>query len=307
MLLTVVLFSYNQSKFVGAAIDSLLSQDCLDYELLILDDASSDGTQEVIRQRLLQKTNPRPIVRCILNDYNCGLAAQVNRAFRETRTDIVILAAGDDMSFPDRVSYTWEQMSRDPSIVMLNLDQTVIDDGDFELPQLPETGDRPQRSVSLNMLMERSNSHLSGAARSYRKAVWGEFGPLNEACPTEDSTLLLRAALLGRVVAVDKPGIKYRIHKMNLSSVSRFHRISAIRIGLQYRHDAKTARTKGLLRQGQYFRLNLWIASTVTRKGYRRTRYLARRFARDLLSWRRWNMYRGVFRIHLRRARRSAR
>jgi glycosyltransferase involved in cell wall biosynthesis len=85
---------YNGRKFIGAAIESVLAQSFGDFELVIADNCSTDGTVDVIRQF----TDPR--IRLIVNEQNLGPERNWNTVAEAAGADLVKLLCADDVLFP---------------------------------------------------------------------------------------------------------------------------------------------------------------------------------------------------------------
>ena len=97
-LVSVVCLCYNQSKYVADAIQSVWDQSYENIELIIVDDASSDGSQEVIKEKL-QGTDTR----FIEIKKNVGNCAAFNQGFRASKGDYLIDLAADDLLLPERI------------------------------------------------------------------------------------------------------------------------------------------------------------------------------------------------------------
>lgn len=104
---------FNVRPFVAEAITSVLSQSFADFELLIVDDGSSDGTDEVVRSF----TDPR--IRYIRYDKNRGLVAVLNDGLREARGRYIARMDGDDRMHAERLKRQLAVMEADPGVVVL--------------------------------------------------------------------------------------------------------------------------------------------------------------------------------------------
>ncbi len=93
--ISVCIPAFNAAPWIAATIESVLSQTRRDFELLILDDCSTDGTLEVVRRY----TDPR--IRLSGNDRNLGAEASWNRVLSLARGDYVKLLCSDDLIYPD--------------------------------------------------------------------------------------------------------------------------------------------------------------------------------------------------------------
>jgi glycosyltransferase involved in cell wall biosynthesis len=99
---SIIMLTYNQQDFVADAIRAALAQQCEPVEILISDDCSPDGTWEVIQQVVKGYAGPHT-VRLNRNPRNQGVNAHLWSCVQRTSGDIIVAAAGDDISEPDRV------------------------------------------------------------------------------------------------------------------------------------------------------------------------------------------------------------
>ena len=100
---SVVLLTYNQEAYVQEALQSLLSQDYDDLEIVVSDDASTDGTWQVIQQKFVEYTGHKRVV-LNRNERNLGIVGNYFKAFSVATGDVIFTAAGDDVSLPNRCS-----------------------------------------------------------------------------------------------------------------------------------------------------------------------------------------------------------
>jgi glycosyltransferase involved in cell wall biosynthesis len=106
---TVAISTFNRSGLVGRAIDSVLHQDSPVSEIIVVDDASTDNTADVIRGRY-------PDVRYLRQAVNRGPCAARNRALREATNEWVVLLDDDDTLLPDALSSIAFQIEQGPEI-----------------------------------------------------------------------------------------------------------------------------------------------------------------------------------------------
>jgi glycosyltransferase involved in cell wall biosynthesis len=88
---SVVVPCYNQARFLGEAIESVLSQGYPDFEIIVVDDGSKDGTQEVASSYARENSRVR-----LVTQVNRGLAAARNRGLVEARGEYVVFLDSDD-------------------------------------------------------------------------------------------------------------------------------------------------------------------------------------------------------------------
>src|SRR5262245_31931738 len=112
--LSVIMPVYNGAKYIGTAIDSILCQTLQNFELLVLDDGSTDDTPAILARcatsdrRIRVFTRPRQ-----------GQIASRNELLHLARSDIVACADADDICLPDRFERQLPVMLRDPDLWVL--------------------------------------------------------------------------------------------------------------------------------------------------------------------------------------------
>ena len=90
---SVIMYAYNLEKIVNVAIESVLNQKFDNYELIIVNDGSSDNTLEVLK-KYEEKANGK--IRVINNKKNIGLSASRNKAIRQAKGEYIVHLDGDD-------------------------------------------------------------------------------------------------------------------------------------------------------------------------------------------------------------------
>lgn len=97
-LVSVIMPSYNTEKFIAASVKSVISQTYQDWELIIVDDRSTDNTDEAVRPFLLDER-----IKYIKNDVNSGAALSRNRALREAKGKWIAFLDSDDLWTDDKI------------------------------------------------------------------------------------------------------------------------------------------------------------------------------------------------------------
>lgn len=97
-LVSIIMPSYNTAEYIAESIQSVLSQSYTDWELIVVDDRSTDNTDDVINPYLTDKR-----VKYIKNDTNSGAAVSRNRALREARGKWIAFLDSDDIWMPDKL------------------------------------------------------------------------------------------------------------------------------------------------------------------------------------------------------------
>src|SRR5262245_55195681 len=102
---------YNGQRFLRATLDSLLAQTFTDFELIICDNASTDGTEAICREYAARD----PRVTYVRHDRNLGPAPNYNACFAHARGELFKWAAADDVVEPKFLQRCIEMLDSDPT------------------------------------------------------------------------------------------------------------------------------------------------------------------------------------------------
>src|SRR5690606_32610740 len=119
-VLTIIMPVYNASRYVAQAIEGILEQTYDDFELIIADDGSTDGSREIIERYKDQRIILSP------NSSNLGKTTTVNRIFKTARGRYVTIHDADDVSEPSRFEIQLETLDRDSSMVLCGSNFSVM-------------------------------------------------------------------------------------------------------------------------------------------------------------------------------------
>lgn len=97
-LVSIIMPSYNTGRFIKETIESVLAQSYSAWELIIVDDCSTDNTDDVVNQYLADER-----IRYIKNDTNSGAAVSRNRALREAKGKWIAFLDSDDLWEPEKL------------------------------------------------------------------------------------------------------------------------------------------------------------------------------------------------------------
>jgi len=221
---------YNGANYIAEAITSHLEQDFSDFELVVSDNCSDDGTADIVNEFV--KADNR--VTYSRNDTNVGGPANFNRLFRLTSGELFRWAAADDRIEPGYLSKVVEMMDADPAIVIGHSDALLIDpksepmlkmhqgylggDGFMEAIKLyPPAGDErfhsdhPHNRIDAVINNNHRNFYIFGIMR--RSTMMQT--KLHGAFYGGDRTLLVEMALRGTFRKVPEPLFASRSHAKN--------------------------------------------------------------------------------------------
>ena len=257
-LVTFALIAYNQEKFIREAVKGAFSQTYEPLEIILSDDCSSDRTFEIMKEMADAYDGPHE-VRARQNEVNLGLAGHVNTVVQHSIGEILLLAAGDDVSLPYRTCMSIDLLNENKNSAAALLSADVIDDtgktiGEF----LCKTRKGRGNTQTIDDLLS-WNHKTFGATRAVRREVFTKFGPLNESCPTEDTPLLLRSLILGTNAISQLKAIQYRRHDSNLSGAASMKKMNISTIYQQYTDDIDTAESLNIITYNIANNLRRWL------------------------------------------------
>ncbi|MFC5758040.1 glycosyltransferase family 2 protein [Rhizobium sp. GCM10022189] len=206
--ISVLINNYNYGRFVGRAIDSALSQEMADVEIIVVDDGSSDESRSV-----LEAYGDR--VKVIFQE-NSGQAAAINAAVKSSSGGILCFLDADDWWAPGKLSATVETFRSHPEVSLTyHRLQPISIDGSPILKPIPRTlcsGDlSPQLTRSAGWWPFPMTSAIS-----VRRSAWDAAGPIPEQFRiSADAWLTGIYPFLGDVAALPETLGFYRIHNNN--------------------------------------------------------------------------------------------
>ncbi len=197
---SVIIPTYQRAHSVGRSIDSALSQTFSDLEVLVIDDGSTDGTDE----RVMSIDDPR--VRYVRLPQNSGVAAARNRGIRESRGRYVAFLDSDDIWFPDKIARQlerFEQLGEDIGLVYGGVEQH---DGHGNT----ETTRPSHRGRLHRELLRRNVIHGGGSNVMIPRHVVARVGFFDESLPAiEDYDYWLRISRGHDIDFVDAVVMRY--------------------------------------------------------------------------------------------------
>jgi glycosyltransferase involved in cell wall biosynthesis len=212
---TICVVSYNQESYIKESVQSALNQDYPNLEVIISDDASTDGTFEIIENVVSNYNGPHKVI-VNRNNKNMGVIEHINFVvFNLINTQYFILQAGDDISLSNRVSEIMKVfINEKPSSICTNA--IKIDEHNNEYGQFIKDNTILERKRYLkDFLIQGSNAF--GASMAYDIEIFRFFGQIPLTVRNEDFILNARASLLNGMKFHNKNLIKYRIHEESLS------------------------------------------------------------------------------------------
>lgn len=200
--LSVVMPARNARLFLDESIGSIINQTFTDFEFIILDDASTDGTYA----KLQEWASRDPRIRLFHSDKKLGLVGSSNFLSEKVSTPIMARMDADDVSHPDRLHRQWEVLKENPDIVAVG---TLCDGIDIKGRSI-----RPRDRWRL----VRQSPYIPfphGSAMFRSAAMQAIGGYQKEFEYGEDQDFFFKMRAQGRVVTLPKCLYSYRYHDEN--------------------------------------------------------------------------------------------
>ena len=204
--LTVLMPVYNGEQYIMEAVESALCQSFREFELLIVDDCSSDGTSEILHGF----RDPR--MRILRNDERLKLAGALNRGMAEARGRYIARMDADDIMRPDRLQLQLDYLESHPAVGCCGGWVRTFGDGAKELREYPAGEER----VKAFALFYAPFAH---PAVMFRKE-WFEREQLRydgSYYPTEDYELWSRAMFSFPCDNLQRVLVDYRVHGKSMT------------------------------------------------------------------------------------------
>jgi len=200
--LSVVMPVHNALAFLDASIKSILEQTFTDFEFVILDDASTDGSTELLREWARRDAR----IQLHHSTARLGLSGSSNAVVAKAQASIVARMDADDVTHPDRLRRQLDVLETYPDIAVVGTLCNGID-----------AGGRIVRPRDRWRLVRRSAYiPFPHGAVMFRRAVFDAVGGYDEnAVRAEDQDLFSRMATKGRVVTLPDILYSYRYHSNN--------------------------------------------------------------------------------------------
>ena len=160
---SVILSAYNAEQYLGEAIESILAQTFTDFELLVVNDGSTDRTADIVRGYADYR------VQLVTNPSNLGLAKSLNQGIAVARGRYIARQDADDFSLPERLQKQFDFMERHSQVAVLGTGRRILSSsGPIK------SGRMPMASPSFSDMLK--SNRIVGASAMIRKKRLDEVG-----------------------------------------------------------------------------------------------------------------------------------
>lgn len=204
---TVLMPVYNAEKFLPEAIKSVLAQTYTDFELLIINDGSTDRSREII----LSFCDPR--IRLIDNEKNMRLVFSLNKGLQLAKGKYIARQDADDIASPKRLKKQIEYLEKNPQIVLLGSWAEIID----ERGKLISVWKRPTGHCSIVWRLLFNNCLVHSSVMFPRDNVLKVGGYNSSTVYGQDYDLWVRLSKVGKIKQLPEVLLKHRVSSESIS------------------------------------------------------------------------------------------
>ena len=199
--ITVLLSVFNDEKYIGKAIDSILNQTFADFELLIIDDCSTDKTVGVIQNYKDSR------IRLIVNKRNIDITKSLNKGLSLARGIYIARHDSDDISAPNRLEKQFNFLENNKDYVAVGSHTEVIDENSNHIEFL-----RCEISAEEIYYNLSYRNNLTSSSIMFLKEIIYDIGSYDESSShSEDYEFLFRISRKYKIYVIAEYLVKYRI------------------------------------------------------------------------------------------------
>lgn len=208
-LVSVVMCTYNGTKYLDEQVRSILDQDYENMELVIVDDCSTDGTWAKLNEwqrKFAEK------IRIYQNEHNLGLNANFCKAIDLANGDFIAISDQDDIWLQDKISKTLPVFFADAKVVMAYTTSISVRDGK-EVKGNPNERTNLFRGNDTRQIVMFPT--VAGHDMVFRSIEGLKPLRIPDGIPIYDWWIAIKSTCVGNVVAIDSPCVKHRLHDSN--------------------------------------------------------------------------------------------
>jgi len=207
---SILLPVYNSEKYLRRAIDSLVNQTFTDFELLILNDGSSDRSEQIIQSYIDSR------IVYVKNEVNKGLIYSLNKGIALAKGEFVARMDGDDICLPERLQKQYDWLEKSASTAVVGCHVSFIDDSESITGEWKEDVETKSHSqIKKKMCWENCMAHSSVMVRA---EILKQYRYKENQKDTEDYDLWLRILADNQVIEkVPEKLLLYRVHESSIT------------------------------------------------------------------------------------------
>lgn len=213
MRFSIIIPTYNNAQFLARAIESALNQTHQNFEILIVDDASTDNTEQIVQSFVADDDRIRYFK---LSSNSGGAAAPKNHALKFAQGELIAVLDSDDEWLPEKLERQLKLFKEHPTVSFIGCHELIVDEQGIErLYQIPEVPNVMHRILQSDYLG-------GGSCTAYRRDVFNRYGGFDEELNSgQDWEMRIRLAQnSGYKTTQGDPLVKRYLHENNISKTA---------------------------------------------------------------------------------------
>lgn len=208
--ISVLMSAYNAELTIARAIESILNQSFSKFELILINDGSTDRTGEIAQQYASRDARIR-----LIHQENTGLTRALNRGLAISTAQYIARQDADDESLPRRLEVQLSAFENAPDLILVGTDVVVLDDDHNEISTV-----RNSQRQNLRRALYRTNQFFHGSIM-FRRFVAGQPVTYCEYYKkAQDYDLCLRLAELGEVAILQDVLYRFYVTRSGISATN---------------------------------------------------------------------------------------
>jgi GT2 family glycosyltransferase len=208
-LISVLMSVYNAQRYLAQAVESILHQSLTDFEFLIVDDGSTDGSLAILQRYAQQDQRIR-----LLSRANRGLVSSLNQLLELAQGELIARMDADDIALPNRFAEQVAFLQQHPEVVCVGGAQDWIDQAGRVLLHHPEA----QQNDEIQQLALSGRTPINHPSAMIRTAALRQVGGYDPSFyPAEDLDLWLKLGEIGQLANLSTTVLQYRQHSQSIS------------------------------------------------------------------------------------------
>lgn len=211
---SVIICTYNRAEYLPVAIKSVLAQTFNDYEIIIVDDASNDNTENLVKPYMVEKSN----IKYYKNEQNLGISKSRNKAVNLATGEYIAMLDSDDYwTDKNKLQKQTDILEKDSSIGLVGSSILTVRKNKSKIKEIfYNTNDKDIRE---NILVK---NQFAQSSILFRKNIFTEVGGYNENYEVaEDLDLWLRIGKKYKFANLKETTVAYMMHSAGISKIKR--------------------------------------------------------------------------------------
>lgn len=225
-LVSIILPVYNYDSYISETIESVLAQSYPHFELLIINDGSTDGTEKLI----LEYAHKDSRITYLPNKRNLGVSASRNRGLKEAKGEFIAFIDGDDLWMEEKLEKQMKLFNSHPEIEIINCAGIIIDPEGNEKKTFRALGETVTNDLILDLLFYCRISALMLTLIIRRSTLNGNSFFDERLQIYEDRDFIIEHLTESNYLPIEEPLVKLRRHPKQATSTKLYEDIISYKI-----------------------------------------------------------------------------